>query len=106
MAKKKTTAAAEPAEAPAPPRNNDPNARAVPQGQNTQAGEMTYTRLHIPNYENQLAAAAMQADEMTVAELKETAASLQVDTGGAKLKDELIAAVKDAARPTPIDGGQ
>lgn len=72
--------------------------------QNTKAEPMTYEVVSMPrSITAQRAAVAAQVDGMTVAQLKDAAANLQIDTAGATARDDLAEAVRAAARPTPAE---
>lgn len=72
--------------------------------QNTRAEPMTYEVVTMPrSITAQRAAVAAQADGMTVAQLKEAAADLQIDTSGATSRDDLAEAVRASVRPTSAD---
>lgn len=79
MTKKNDTAAAEPAA-------------------NLQPSPMTYEVHHVQNPAWARAYVASQAESMTVEDLRAAAEEAQLDTGDAKTKDELVAAVRSAAR--------
>jgi hypothetical protein len=75
------------------------------ESQNTKPSEMTYESRIMQNIQAERTVAATQADDMTVAELKQAAEDLQIDTGGASSKAALKDAVKSAARPTTTKEG-
>jgi len=66
--------------------------------QTSNAAPMTYTSTTMPNLANQRAAAAAQAESMTVKELEQVAQDLQIDTAGVSGKQALVDAVQSAAR--------
>jgi len=76
---------------------------AEKQSANTRAEPMTYERFRIPSLTAERARAAAEAGSMSVAELQETAERLQINTGGATRKKDLVAAVQDAPRGTDVN---
>jgi hypothetical protein len=67
---------------------------------NTKASPMDYEVRQIPNITRKRQAAALQAEDMTVAELQQAAKDAGVDTTGLKTKQELTDAVRSAAKGT------
>jgi hypothetical protein len=67
---------------------------------NTKAGEMTHVSSHVESVAAQRQRLGAQVDDMTVAELREAADTLQVDTAGATKKQDLQRVVRDATRTT------
>jgi hypothetical protein len=65
---------------------------------NADASPMTYDVTFIPSFQQQRNRLAMEAESMSMTDLKAAAAEAQIDTSGVKSKDALVSTVKDAAR--------
>lgn len=65
---------------------------------NERAEPMTFQRFRTRSLLAYQISAAGEAESMSATELRETAERLQVDTTGARTKDELVEAVRSAPR--------
>jgi hypothetical protein len=61
---------------------------------------MTYEVAYYPSLSQQRTRLAMEAEAMTVTDLRTAAAEAQIDTSSAKTKEALVTTVKQAARGT------
>lgn len=73
---------------------------ASPKARNTDPSPMEHVSIRLPNRNMERAALARDAEGMLAADLRAEAERLQIPLGGAKSKEDLVAAVQSAVIPT------
>jgi hypothetical protein len=78
-----------------------------PTGKNTDPSPMTHETIHVPSRIRQRAQlldqVRTQGDDMTMAELQDTAAELGVDTSGLRKKEDVREAITGTGDTGPTD---
>lgn len=77
-----------------------PSKEKAPPEKNTEPSPMTHEVRVFPSLAQQRMRLAAEAESMSATELRTAAADAQIDTSGAKSKEQLVAAVQQGARGT------